>query len=70
MGEYERLKESYRLSQATFIAHKRVPNIMHPLPRIDELSTDLDDLPEGKYFQQAKNGIFTRAALMKRVLAL
>jgi len=39
--------------------------VMHPLPRNDELSTDLDDDPRSKYFEQAKNGVFARMAVLK-----
>jgi aspartate carbamoyltransferase catalytic subunit len=41
---------------------------MHPLPRVDELSADLDDLPVSKYFEQAKNGMYVRAALLKSII--
>lgn len=67
-AEYERLKGSYQLTRAALLGHKKTPFIMHPLPRIDELSTDVDDLPEAKYFEQAKNGVFVRAALIELIL--
>ena len=38
--------------------------IMHPLPRIDEISTDVDLTKNAKYFQQAEYGMYTRAALL------
>jgi aspartate carbamoyltransferase catalytic subunit len=68
--EYERLKGSYQLNRAVLTAHKKIPFIMHPLPRVDELSTDVDDLPFAKYFEQARNGMFVRAALIKQVLGM
>ena len=42
--------------------------IMHPLPRVDEISTDLDNTKHALYFKQAKNGIPVRQAMMLRVL--
>lgn len=41
---------------------------MHPLPRVDEISTDLDNTKHALYFKQAKNGIPVRQAMMLRVL--
>ena len=38
--------------------------VMHPLPRVDEIATDVDDLPGAAYFRQAQNGVFTRMALI------
>jgi len=68
LAEYERLKGSYRLSRSSLTPLKKVPFLMHPLPRVDELSTDLDGLPIAKYFDQARNGMFVRAALIKEIL--
>jgi len=53
-----------------FILNKAVmeafPNaiILHPLPRNDEISTDLDDDPRALYFKQAHNGVYTRMAIL------
>ena len=41
---------------------------LHPLPRIDEITTDVDKTPHAWYFQQAGNGIFARQALLALVL--
>jgi len=43
---------------------------MHPLPRTWELDTSVDTLPQAKYFEQAKNGLYIRAALIKEVLGV
>jgi len=43
--------------------------IMHPLPRMDEISTDLDDDPRAAYFRQMENGMFVRMAILSLVLA-
>jgi len=42
--------------------------IMHPLPRVDEIATDVDDLPGAAYFRQAANGVWTRMAILTLVL--
>lgn len=68
LADYERLRGSYQLSKAGFAGVKKVPFIMHPLPRVDELAPDLDELPQAKYFEQAKNGVFVRAALIERIV--
>ncbi len=41
--------------------------IMHPLPRVDEIATDVDDMPNAAYFRQAHNGVFLRMALLAMV---
>ena len=69
-SEYERLKGSYNINRAFLEKFKKIPIIMHPLPRVFELSTDVDDLPQAKYFEQAKNGVYIRAALIKEVLGV
>lgn len=43
--------------------------IMHPLPRVDEITTDVDDDPRAEYFQQAANGLYVRMALLDNVLS-
>ncbi|MBN18960.1 MAG: aspartate carbamoyltransferase, partial [Chloroflexi bacterium] len=42
--------------------------ILHPLPRIDEISPDVDSAKQAKYFQQAEYGKFTRAAILSLIL--
>ncbi len=68
--EYEQVKSSYRVDRA-LLEHcgvKETLRIMHPLPRVDELSEDLDATPYAVYFQQARNGIPVRQALLAMVL--
>jgi len=43
---------------------------MHPLPRVWELPQEVDSLPQAKYFEQAKNGMYVRAALIKEILGI
>ena len=42
--------------------------ILHPLPRLDEISTDVDNSKQAKYFQQAEYGKYTRAAILGLIL--
>jgi len=44
--------------------------VMHPLPRVDEIDTAVDDSPAAKYFEQAANGVPVRMALLAAVLGL
>jgi len=68
--EYERLKSSYVITRSMLEKHKKIPIIMHPLPRVWEITTDVDTLPQAKYFEQAQNGMYVRAALLKEVLGV
>lgn len=69
-SEYERLKGSYKVTKEMLMRLKKIPYILHPLPRVDELTPDVDELPQAKYFEQAKNGMYIRIALLKNVLGI
>lgn len=66
--EYLKYKGVYVIN-ADVVARAR-PDIaiMHPLPRVDEITTDVDALPNAAYFRQARNGVFVRMALLAMVL--
>ena len=68
--EYERVKDCYTLRN-DMLANSR-PNlrVLHPLPRVNEISTDVDDNPKAYYFEQARNGLFARQALICRALGI
>jgi aspartate carbamoyltransferase catalytic subunit len=70
--EYERVKGAYRINRALLeeAAVKDSLRVMHPLPRVDELSPDLDETPFAVYFEQARNGVPVRQALLALVLGL
>jgi aspartate carbamoyltransferase catalytic subunit len=68
--EYERLKGSYIVSYDYLKKFKHIPIILHPLPRVWELTTDVDALPQAMYFEQAKNGLYIRMALIKTILGV
>ena len=42
--------------------------VLHPLPRVDEITTDIDKTPHAYYFEQAENGVYAREALLALVL--
>lgn len=65
-SEYERLKLKYVLT-APMVKGKNVI-IMHPLPRVGEIGTDVDALPNAAYFRQAGNGVPVRMALLAMLL--
>jgi aspartate carbamoyltransferase len=67
-SEYERVKGSYIINKAFLDRFKKKIIILHPLPRVDEISTDVDDYPGAAYFRQMKNGVFVRMALLSMVL--
>jgi len=65
--EYERLKHFYVIDQATLTKAKPDMAIMHPLPRVGEIKEEVDSLPNAIYFEQAKNGVPVRMALLALV---
>ncbi len=69
-SEYERLKNVFILDAAKVSKMKSDAIILHPLPRVDEIATDVDALPQAKYFEQARNGVPLRMALIARALEL
>ncbi len=68
VDEYEKLKLKYVLT-APQLKGKKV-TVMHPLPRVGEISTDVDKLPTAAYFRQARNGIPVRMALLAGLLGV
>jgi aspartate carbamoyltransferase catalytic subunit len=67
-GQYEKIMESFFINKK--MIEKMKPNsiIMHPLPRLKEISTEVDTDSRAAYFRQAQNGIYVRMALLKTVL--
>jgi aspartate carbamoyltransferase catalytic subunit len=68
VSEYEKVKGSYVLSQEFLQRLKKRITILHPLPRVDEISSDVDAYPGAAYFRQVRNGMFVRMALLAMVL--
>ena len=63
-AEYERLKGVYVLTRKKLANAKPDMLVLHPLPRVDEITVDVDDDPRAAYFQQARFGMFARMALL------
>jgi aspartate carbamoyltransferase len=68
LSEYEKLKGSYIINEEFLKKLKKKITILHPLPRVDEISTDVDAYPGAAYFRQMRNGVFVRMALLSMVL--
>ena len=68
--EYERVKDCYILDAATLKGCKQTMKVLHPLPRVNEIATDVDKTPYAYYFQQAQNGVYVRQALMAAILGV
>jgi aspartate carbamoyltransferase catalytic subunit len=65
---YESVKSAYVLDKAVMAGAKGRMIVMHPLPRVTEISTDLDDDPRAAYFRQMEYGLYVRMALLAMVL--
>lgn len=66
--EYVNIKAQFILNASDLTSAKPNMKVLHPLPRIDEIALDVDGTPQAYYFQQAKNGIYTRQALLALIL--
>ena len=66
--QYERLKDSYVLTPEKMKAAKEHMAVLHPLPRVNEISVAVDDDPRAAYFRQALNGKYMRMALILKLL--
>ena len=67
-ADYIRLKDTYILTPDKLDPAKKDMIVMHPLPRVNEISVKVDDDPRAMYFTQAKNGMFIRMALILKML--
>ena len=68
--EYEKVKNVYILKNDMLAGAKDNLKILHPLPRVNEIQQDVDDSPKAYYFEQAKNGMFTREAVICDALGI
>ncbi|MBQ9190974.1 MAG: aspartate carbamoyltransferase [Bacteroidaceae bacterium] len=68
--EYERVKDRYLLKLDMLSKAKENMRILHPLPRVNEIEYSIDDDPHAYYFQQARNGLFARQALICDALGI
>ena len=68
--EYEKVKNVYVLRNSILANTKPNMRILHPLPRVNEIHTDVDNNPKAYYFEQALNGVFTRQAILCTLLGI
>lgn len=67
-NEYDKVKNCYVINAEVLTRCAQNMIVMHPLPRINEISTDIDDDPRAVYFKQMENGMYVRMALLALVL--
>lgn len=68
--EYEKTKNTYVLTNDMLTGTKDTMKILHPLPRVNEIDIDVDSNPKAYYFEQAKNGVYTRQAILAAMMGL
>jgi aspartate carbamoyltransferase catalytic subunit len=68
LGEYEKVRGIYSVDLSTLRPAKDDLVILHPLPRVDEISIDVDSTPYAKYFEQTRNGVVVRMTLLALIL--
>lgn len=68
--EYEQVKDLYNLNASMLGGARENMRILHPLPRVNEIAQDVDDNPHAYYFDQARNGLYAREALICRSLGI
>jgi len=68
--DYIRLKDSFILDAAKMRYAKENMYVLHPLPRVNEIATEVDDDPRAVYFKQAQFGVYVRMALIMTLLGL
>lgn len=67
-SEYAHIKSAYILTASLLDNAKPSLKVLHPLPRVDEITVDVDKTPHAYYFEQAENGVYAREALLALVL--
>lgn len=65
--EYDKVKGKFRIIKEDAEKLNEDAIILHPLPRVDEIGTEVDSLPQAKYFDQVYNGVVTRMAILKLI---
>lgn len=68
--EYERVKNAYILKNPMLDRTKPTLKVLHPLPRVNEIHTNVDANPKAYYFQQAENGVYTRMGIIAAIMGL
>jgi aspartate carbamoyltransferase catalytic subunit len=65
---YDSVKSAFVIDPEIMKPAKQRMIVMHPLPRVDEITTEVDIDPRSAYFRQARNGVYIRMALLNLVL--
>jgi len=68
--EYERVKNAYILRKKMLEGTKETMKVLHPLPRVNEIHPDVDGSSHAYYFDQARNGVFVRMAILSSILGV
>ena len=68
LADYERVRNAYRIDRAAVERFGEGLKILHPLPRVNEVDPDVDAHPGALYFQQVRNGVTVRMALLHAIL--
>jgi aspartate carbamoyltransferase catalytic subunit len=69
LSQYEAVKNLFIVDRSIVSRMKETARVLHPLPRVNEISTEVDNDPRAAYFREARNGLFIRMALLKLVLS-
>ncbi|HET6398336.1 MAG TPA: aspartate carbamoyltransferase, partial [Candidatus Thermoplasmatota archaeon] len=67
-ASYDRVKGSFRVDPGLLARNRSRAIVLHPLPRVDEIPVELDATPAAKYFDQARNGVPVRMAVLATLL--
>jgi aspartate carbamoyltransferase catalytic subunit len=66
--DFERVRDAFQVDRAALEPLGPDLKVLHPLPRVNEVATDVDDLPGALYFRQTRNGVTVRMALLDMIL--
>ena len=67
-ADYEAARGNYVINSSSVALMRSDAILLHPLPRVDEIATEVDSDPRAAYFRQARNGVYVRMALLDLVL--
>ncbi|MHA1936205.1 MAG: aspartate carbamoyltransferase, partial [Candidatus Thorarchaeota archaeon] len=67
--EYDAVKDKFQIDLEDVKLMKEDTIVLHPLPRVTELSNEIDDTPQAKYFEQVYAGVVTRMAILSELLS-
>lgn len=70
LEDYEKVKDAYIITPQVLENVMKNFVLMHPLPRVNEITPEVDEMPYAYYFQQAKNGVFMRQAIISKIMKI